>query len=443
MSDRYYSIVKQVKDLAQYRIVGRIISVVGLLIKCVGIHRFVAIGSHCSVITQNGDKILCEVVALNGETVSLLSFTKLDGISLESELTVTNSEHNVYPDISWKGRVINAMGEAMDEKGTLKLGLEPYSYKTSPLPFSQRNMIGKKIDLGIKAINSFIPCCDGQRLGVFAGSGVGKSVLMSMIAKYASTDIKVIGLIGERGREVKEFIDKYLGEEGLKNSIIVVATSDESSLMRCYAAYLTISLAEFFSDQGMSVLCMIDSVTRFAMAHREIGLSLGEPPVNKGYTPSVFTQLPKLLERAGPRKEGNITGIFTVLVEGDDNNEPISDTVRGILDGHIVMDRKIAERGRFPAIDVLRSVSRTLPQCNSEAENEIMNRAKSLLSTYDDMEDMIRLGAYQAGTDPKVDEAVKYHEQLDKFLAQSPEQNYSIEYCFQELSKILAEVQND
>ena len=260
-----------------------------------------------------------------------------------------------------------------------------------------------------------------------------------MIARFTSSEVNVIGLVGERGREVQEFIQDYLGEEGLSRSVIVASTSDESPLMRRQAAYMTLAIAEAFRDAGKNVMCMMDSVTRFAMAQREIGLASGEPPASKGYTPMVFSELPKLLERAGPgiKGTGTITGLFTVLVEGDDHNEPISDAVRGIIDGHIVLDRSIADKGRYPAIDVLKSVSRMMPDCNTREENEIVGRGRALLAAYEEMADMIRLGAYKRGSDPQLDEAIKYYPSLEKFLSQDKNERAGLAECYTELSALL------
>jgi flagellum-specific ATP synthase len=276
-------------------------------------------------------------------------------------------------------------------------------------------------------------------MGIFAGSGVGKSVLLSMLARYTAADVAVIGLVGERGREVQEFLQDDLGTEGLARSVVVVATSDEPALMRRNAAYLTLTMAEYFRDQGASVLCMIDSVTRFAMAQRDIGLAGGEPPTAKGYTPTVFNELPRLLERAGPGTgEGTITGVFTVLVEGDDHNEPVADAVRGILDGHIVMERSIAERGRYPAINVLKSVSRTMPRSADPTFWPVVRQARQIIATYSDMEELIRLGAYRAGSSAEVDEAIRLFPQLDSFLGQGKEESTSIGDGYSRLADILS-----
>jgi flagellum-specific ATP synthase len=290
----------------------------------------------------------------------------------------------------------------------------------------------------VRALNTVLTCCRGQRMGIFAGSGVGKSVLLSMLARNVDADISIIGLIGERGREVQEFLQDDLGDEGLKRSVVVVATSDEPALMRRQAAYLTLAIAEYFRDEGQSVLCLMDSVTRFAMAQREIGLSAGEPPTAKGYTPTVFTELPKLLERAGPGlNEGTITGIFTVLVDGDDHNEPVADAVRGILDGHIVMERSIAERGRYPAINVLKSVSRTMPRAADPDFLPSIKQARQTMATYADMEELIRLGAYRAGSSKEVDESIRLHEPLEDFLRQAKNEATSLSAGYKQLQDIL------
>jgi flagellum-specific ATP synthase len=299
--------------------------------------------------------------------------------------------------------------------------------------------LGEPLDLGIRVLDTFLTSRRGQRMGIFAGSGVGKSVMLSMIARNAKADCAVIGLIGERGREVQEFIEDDLGPEGLARSVVVVATSDESPLMRRQAAWTSLSLAEYFRDRDQNVLLMMDSVTRFAMAQREIGLSVGEPPTSKGYTPTVFSELPRLLERAGPGPgEGTITGFFTVLVDGDDHNEPVADAVRGILDGHIVMERSIAERGRYPAVNVLKSISRTLPGSADPAYWPIVQAARASLSTYSDLEELIRLGAYKVGSNAEVDAAIKLFPELENFLRQSKEESTSLRDSYARLASVMA-----
>jgi flagellum-specific ATP synthase len=302
-----------------------------------------------------------------------------------------------------------------------------------------RARLGPRIDLGVKALNGFVTCRQGQRLGLFAGSGVGKSTLLSMLARFTTCDVAVISLVGERGRELREFIEDDLGPEGLARSVLVVATSDEPPLMRRECAYAAACIAEHFRDQGKSVLLMMDSVTRFCLALREIGLSAGEPPTTRGYPPSVFAELPRLLERAGPGLPGSgmITGLFTVLVEGDDHNEPVADAVRGILDGHVVLDRRIAEGGRYPAVDILRSLSRTVPGVNQPAENAVVNKARAILATWQDMSDLVRLGAYKSGSDPLVDEAVRLAPAIESFLTQAKDQPCSIDEVFAGLQAVL------
>ncbi len=433
------SIISEVNRMSSARYYGRVTAIQGLLVEIGGIQRRLSIGSRVNIWARDGGQINCEVVGFRDDRTLLMPFGTLQGIGIGCKAEVADAEPVVYPDVSWLGRVVNAMGEPIDGGPPLKLGKISIPYRNSPPPAHARQRVGKKIDLGVRSLNSFVTCCKGQRMGIFAGSGVGKSVLFSMLARNTESDINVIGLIGERGREVQEFIEDDLGEEGLKRSIVVVATSDESALMRRQAAYLTLTLAEYFRDLDNNVLCLMDSVTRFAMAQRDIGLSGGEPPASKGYTPTVFSELPKLLERAGPSAgKGTITGLFTVLVEGDDHNEPIADAVRGILDGHIVMERQIAERGRYPAINILKSISRTMPGCNTDEENQIVAKARQYLATYEDMAEMIRLGAYRRGTDPDVDEAMFYYPLLEEFMTQQKQDQTSLEECYAKLAEILA-----
>lgn len=435
----FESITNRINAIPSHHIFGRVQTINGLMIEATGMEGAVAIGTKCHIISNFGHKVLAEVVGISGEKAVLMPFSDLQGISAGCRVEVEESHNFIYPSQAYLGRVINALGQPVDEKGPIEAGAIPYLLKNSPPSAHKRNMVEGKINLGVRSVNTFTTCCKGQRMGIFAGSGVGKSVLISMLTKYSSAQVKVIGLVGERGRELQEFLHHYLGEEGIKNAVVIAATSDESALMRRQAAYLTMAIAEYFRDSGLDVLCLIDSVTRFAMAQREIGLSAGEPPATRGYTPSVFAEMPKLLERAGPgmKGQGSITGLFTVLVEGDDHNEPISDTVRGILDGHIVLERKIAERGRLPAVNVLKSVSRTMPACNSDEENKLVSKAKRLLSVYDDMAEMIRLGAYRKGSDAEVDEAIKYYPKLEEFLNQRPEESSDLKDCYDKLKAIL------
>ncbi len=404
-----------------------------------GVHRSLSVGGRCNIMTRDERRVLCEVIGFRREAALLLPFGSLEGVGVGCRAEVGDAAPVIYPDKSWLGRVLNAMGEPIDGGPPLVQGTVAFPLCSSPPPAHRRKRVRGKLDLGVRALNTFLTCCQGQRLGLFAGSGVGKSVLLSMLARYTGCDVSVIGLIGERGREVQEFIQDDLGPEGLARGVVVVATSDETALMRRQAAQLTLTLAEFFRDEGEQVLCLIDSITRFAMAQREIGLAAGEPPASKGYTPTVFSELPKLLERAGPGLvgSGDITGLFTVLVEGDDHNEPIADAVRGILDGHVVLDRAIAERGRYPAINLLRSISRTMPDCNNDAENALVTRARVLLAQYEDMAEMIRLGAYRAGSDAGVDEAIKYYPALEDFLRQGKDEASRFEEGYGQLGEIL------
>lgn len=436
----YSALINEIEQIEERSVYGRISAVQGMLVEVAGVPQSLSVGDRCAVSARNGRTVMSEVIGFRDGKALAMPFHSLEGIGPGCKATILPSQTSVRPDNSWLGRVVDAMGEAVDGLGPLGEGHVAYPLRASPPPAHARAMVGEKMDLGVRAINTFTSCCRGQRMGIFAGSGVGKSVLLSMLARYTKADVNVIGLVGERGREVNEFLTNSLGEEGLARSVVVVATSDESPLMRRQAAYQTLAIAEYFRDQGKDVLCMIDSVTRFATAQREIGLSAGEPPASKGYTPTVFAELPKLLERAGPGAgEGTITGLFTVLVEGDDHDEPIADAVRSIIDGHIVLERGIAERGRYPAINVLRSISRTMPSCNDERENRLVSRARTLLSAYDDMEEMIRLGAYRPGSDPRTDQAIKYHEPLEAFLSQDKDDGMDLQTGYAMLEKILGE----
>jgi flagellum-specific ATP synthase len=433
---------EELERVPPYTLYGSVSAVLGMMVEVAGAHRSLSIGDRCRLVTRQGQRVPCEVVGFRAERALLMPFGTLDGIGIGCKAEMENAEPMVYPHEGWLGRVVNALGEPVDGKGPLPQGKHPIPLRNKPPSPHARQPIGEKMDLGVRAINTFLSTCRGQRMGIFAGSGVGKSILMSMMARFTQADVNVIGLVGERGREVGEFLHEQLGVEGLARSVVVVATSDESPLMRRQAAQITLSIAEYFRDTDRDVLCMIDSITRFAMAQREIGLSTGEPPASKGYTPTVFSELPRLLERAGPGvNQGSITGLFTVLVEGDDHNEPIADAVRGILDGHIVLERQIAERGRYPAINILRSVSRALPNCNSPEENKLLGQARRLMSTYEDMAEMIRLGAYRQGTDPAVDEAIRYHEPLEAFLRQDPYERAGLSEGYDRLATILEAVE--
>ncbi|MEE2688323.1 MAG: flagellar protein export ATPase FliI [Pseudomonadota bacterium] len=438
MLDHYTYLKSDISRLSGSRISGKVKAIQGMLVEIGGIQSFLSVGDRCTLVGRRGETVACEVVGFRDDRALAMPFGALDGIGIGSSAEVGESNSVAYPSYSWLGRVVDAFGKPLDGKGTLALGKQSYPVKRIAPPAHARGRVAGKIDLGIKSLNAFATCCRGQRLGIFSASGVGKSILLSMLARYSKADVVVIGLVGERGREVKEFLDQELGEEGLMRSVLVVATSDESPLMRRQAAYLTMTVAEFFRDQGLDVLCLMDSVTRFAMAQREIGLSAGEPPASKGYTPTVFSELPKLLERAGPGTgEGTITAMFAVLVEGDDHNEPISDAVRGIVDGHIVLDRAIAQRNRYPAINVLRSVSRTMPDCNTAAQNSIIDKARALMVTYEDMAELIRLGAYRSGSDVAVDEAIQYHEALEGFLSQAKTEAFTLDESYDQLGAIL------
>ena len=416
---RLSSAARALRELSPDQRFGKVVAVRGALIEVEGLTGAAQIGSRVRI-EGRGETIDAEVTGLDSGVAQCLPFSDPHGLSSGARTLLAAGEFAVRPSNGWLGRMVDGLGRPVDGKSPLRNGADPRPIKAAPPLAANRARVGEKIETGVRALDIFAPLCRGQRLGLFAGSGVGKSVLLSMLARWTECDVAVIGLIGERGREVQEFVEDDLGPEGMARSVVVVATSDEPALMRRQAAWTTLAIAEHFRDQGLNVLCLMDSVTRFAMAQREIGLANGEPPATKGYTPTVFAELPRLLERAGPGLpgQGTITGLFTVLVDGDDHNEPVADAVRGILDGHVVITRRIAERGRYPAIDVLKSVSRTLPHCHTLAENKTRIAARTLLSTYGDMEEMVRLGAYKAGSSPDVDNAIRLAPDIETLLKQ-------------------------
>ena len=439
-----HSLVAAVQAVDPLVVTGKVAGVSGLLIESRGGLSRLAVGARAEIDRHGRPPLPAEVVGFREAKALLMPFGPVDGVAPGADIRIVESASVVRPTAAWLGRIINAFGEPIDGKGPLPAGPRAYPLRAAPPPAHTRGRVGERLDTGVRALDVFATTCRGQRMGIFAGSGVGKSVLLSMLARRAECDAVVVGLIGERGREVREFIEETLGPEGLARAIVVVATSDEPALTRRQAAYMTLACAEYLRDQGQQVLCLMDSVTRFAMAQREIGLAAGEPPTTKGYTPTVFSELPKLLERAGPgpmrsdgRPTGAITALFTVLVDGGDHDEPIADAVRGILDGHIVMDRKIAERGRFPAIDVLKSVSRTLPGCQTLPERELNKRARQCLSAYSNMEELIKIGAYRAGADPITDRAIALNPALEGFLSQTPDDICDMATAFSHLESIL------
>ncbi len=412
---------------------GKIKKVSGITIKASG-PKNVKIGDVCTIESESSF-IESEVVGFDSEGVILMPLGTLDGIRAGSLVKSSNRGLSVPVSRNMLGRVINALGKPIDGKGPIDVeGFYPI-YPEPVSPFA-RKIIKEPLEVGIKAIDGLLTLGKGQRIGIFAGSGVGKSTLMGMIARNSAADVNVVALIGERGREVKEFIEDSLKEEGLKRSVVVVATSDEAPLLRREGAFVATAIAEFFRDQGMDVMFMMDSVTRFAMAQREIGLAVGEPPTTKGYTPSVFTLLPRLMERAGNFEKGSITAIYTVLVDGDDLMEPIADTSRSILDGHIVLSRSIAERGRYPAIDVLKSISRLMNNIATQKHKQLAARIKKVLSVYREAEDLINIGAYVKGSNRDIDEAIKYIEKVEEFLRQDVDEAYTMEQTIQMMEGI-------
>ncbi len=413
---------------------GRVTKIVGLTIESNG--PTTKIGDVCKVYSYKGNACIeAEVVGFKDQRVLLMPFGKVEGIGLGSRVISTNKPFQVPVGNRFVGRVLDALGNPMDDKGPI----EPDCYcpveNEPPAPLS-RSRIKEVLPLGIKAIDGLLTVGRGQRMGIFAGSGVGKSTLLGMIARNAVADVNVITLVGERGREVKDFIEKDLGPEGLRKSVLVVATSDQPAMLRLKCAMVGTAIAEYFRDRGLNVLLLMDSLTRFAMAQREIGMAVGEPPISRGFPPSVYSILPKLLERTGTSEKGSITGLYTVLVEGDDMNEPISDTVRGILDGHIVLSRALASANHYPAIDVLSSISRVMRDIVTPEHYDHAGFVKNKLAVYRDAQDLINIGAYKKGSNPDIDEAIALNGTIDGFLRQAVDE----EAAFGDITRSLARI---
>lgn len=432
-------------DLTRYRLaldrsspivaMGRVTKVAGFVTEADG--PATRLGSICHIYPAgNLPRVSAEVLGFRDNSVLLVPLGEIRGIAPGNRVVAKDQDASIEVGDGLLGRVVDGLGNPIDGKGPV-LSEATYPLYANPMNPLLRKRIEQPLDLGIRAVNGVLTVGCGQRMGIFAGSGVGKSVLLGMIARNTTADVNVIALIGERGRELNDFIQRELGEEGLKKSVVVVATSDHLPLVRMRGAFIATAIAEYFRDQGKHVILMMDSVTRFAMAQREVGLAAGEPPTTKGYTPSVFTILPKLLERAGTSSNhGTITGLYTVLVEGDDMNEPIADAVRSILDGHIVLSRELAEQNHYPAIDVLGSVSRVMADIAGLEHREYANRLKQILATYKKAEDLINIGAYVAGSNPKIDYAIQMIEKVNEYLRQGILKNEGLDDSIQKLEEI-------
>ncbi|MFO7839131.1 MAG: FliI/YscN family ATPase [Desulfosalsimonadaceae bacterium] len=427
--------MESIEQINPVRVRGKVSQIVGLVIE--GRCPQASLGSLCEIIpVGGGNSVPAEVVGFKGGSALLMPLGEMHGLGVGSLIRVLDA--SVYVDVGqeYLGRVVDALGRPVDEKGLVRAQEKRELYHLPPSPMA-RSQIAEPMDLGVRCINGLLTCGMGQRMGIMAGSGVGKSVLLGMMARNTQADVNVIALIGERGREVREFIEDDLGPEGLSRSVVVTATSDQSPLLRMRGAFTAMSLAEYFCSQGKKVLMMMDSVTRFAMAIREIGLAVGEPPTTKGYTPSVFARLPKLLERAGSFSGmGSITGLFTVLVEGDDMNEPVADAVRSILDGHITLSRDIAAKNHYPAIDVLNSTSRVMQRLVDADHSQNAAHIREILATYAENEDLINIGAYKKGSNPKVDHALAHIEPVSRFLRQDRREQSDLEQTRREMEQL-------
>lgn len=414
---------------------GKVEQIVGMIIEASGMT--CNVGDVCEIKATDGTNVVTEAVGFRGGRALLMPYNDTDGVGYGNLVYNTGKKLQIKMSDELIGRTVDALGNPIDGKGEIK-GDRYYSINGKPSNPMTRPAISEPIELGIKAIDGMLTIGKGQRMGIFAGSGVGKSTLMGMIARNVTADVNVISLVGERGRELVEFLNKDLGEEGAKRSVVVVATSDMSAMLRNKCALTATTIAEYFRDKGLNVLLMMDSLTRYCMAQREIGLSTGEPPVARGYPPSIYASLPKLLERCGNFETGSITGIYTVLVEGDDSNEPVSDTVRGIIDGHIMLSRKIAMKNHYPAIDVLASLSRLMSAIASKEQKEMAGKIRNLMSIYNENQDLISIGAYKSGSNPELDNAIKKIGAINEFLQQQVDVRFSHKETVEIMKKILA-----
>ena len=431
--DRYEALL----DRSYVKHLGKVAKVVGLTIESIG--PMAKLNDLCLIRSNSAAGVVkAEVVGFRDDRVLLMPYDNVEGVGLGSWVENTGAPLQVPVSEELLGLTLDGVGEPMNAD-SLGADCAHYSVEAAPPDPLSRKIIDEVLTLGVKAVDGLLTIGKGQRIGVFAGSGVGKSTLMGMFARNTKADINVIALIGERGREVREFIERDLGEEGMIRSVVVVATSDKPALIRKKAAQTATAIAEYFRDQGKDVLLMMDSLTRFSMAQREIGLASGEPPVSRGYPPSVYAQMPKLLERAGNSDRGSITGLYTVLVDGDDFNEPITDTARGILDGHIVLSRQMAQKNHYPAIDILQSISRVMSSIITKEHKVAAGKMKQVLATYQEAEDLINIGAYKAGSNPDIDFAIDKIRAVNAFLQQQTDEKFTFEESLQQMLDIFSE----
>lgn len=431
--EKYHSLLKQPLVKAY----GRVVKLVGLTIESIGPNA--NLNDLCWIYSSDRKQgIYAEVVGFRDDRMLLMPYGSVEGVGVGSLVESTGAPFRIPVGMDMLGMVLDGLGQPLDRNVSYS-SLQSYPVEEMPPDPMKRQIISEVLPLGVKAVDGLITVGKGQRIGIFAGSGVGKSTLLGMFARNTRADVNVIALIGERGREVREFIERDLGEEGMKRSVVVVATSDQPALVRKKAAKTATAIAEYFRDQGKDVLLMMDSLTRFAMAQREIGLASGEPPVTRGYPPSVYSEMPKLLERAGNTAEGSITGLYTVLVDGDDFNEPITDTARGILDGHIILSRSLAQKNHYPAIDVLQSISRVMSAVADGPHRKVAGQMKAVMATYGEAEDLIHIGAYKSGSSKEIDYAIRKMPEVNQFLLQEVGEKYAFEEIVQYMKDIFPE----